>query len=245
MARKSLFVVLLTAATLAGCSVDGGPPSANGVLASPSASPTATPAPLVKPSAADIPSLVPCPSGGTPEAPIMLSPEEALSCDLRAMAEGRGTTLEDEYARYQTELILDEITTRVSRERPDVFIGAALSEQAGGPPTLYIKGPADEFIRKLVAQAEIEILIADNQPYSAEEIDERQARIGVALQDIGFTNFAVGNDIRTGRFHVAVTIEAGLPDEPDEIVALLPHDLRGDLDLTVSETPVAVDTIGE
>lgn len=53
----------------------------------------------------------------------------------------------------------------------------------------------------------------------------------------------MGNDIRTGRFYAAVTIEAGLPTEPDEIVALLPRDLRTDLDLTASETPVAVDTI--
>jgi hypothetical protein len=243
MDRLAPFAALLLAVTGSACSVEGAPPVATTAASTPSPSPRATTSPSSEPSLAIVPSLVPCPSGGTPESPILLSPEEALTCDLQAMAEGRGTTIEHEYARSRTSLILDEITTRISRERPDLFIGAALSDKPAGPPTLFIKGPADAFIRELVAEAEIEIVIADNQPYSAAEINERQDRIGSALQELGFTNFAVGNDIRTGRFYAAVTIEAGLPTEPDEIVALLPRDLRGDLDLTVSETPVAVDTI--
>lgn len=243
MSRRAPFAALLLAMTGGACSIEGAPPSASTAAATPSPSPRVTVSPSSEPSVAISSSLVPCPTGGTPESPTMLSPEEALSCDLQAMAEGRGTTMDDEYARYRTSLILDEITTRISRERPDQFIGSALSDEPAGPPTLYIKGPADAFIREVVAEAEIEIMIADNRPYSAAEINERQDRIGRALRELGFTNFAVGNDIRTGRFYAAVTIEAGLPTEADEIVARLPRDLRGDLDLTVSETPVAVDTI--
>lgn len=245
MGRLAPFAALLLALTGGACSVEGAPPSVATTAPTPSRSPRATSSPSPEPSVAIVPSLVPCPTGGTPESPIMLSPEEALSCDLHAMADGRGTTIEEEYARYQTSLILDEITTWVSRERPEQFIGAALSEEPGGPPTLYIKGPADASIRDLVAQAGIEIIIADNQPYSAQDLDERQMSLSEALNEIGYSNWAGGADIKTGRLYASITIEPDLPSTVAELLPRLPADIRSDVDIEFSETPVAVDTIPE
>lgn len=244
MRRPAPFAALLLVVIVGACSVEGAPPQA-ATAAAPSLGPQATMSPSSEPSVAISPSLVPCPTGGTPESPIMLSPEEALSCDLQAMAEGRGTTIEDEYARYRTSLILDEITTRISRDRPDLFIGAALSDEPAGPPIIYIKGPADAFIRELVAEAEIEIDIEDNLPYSRTELDERQRRLGAALVDIGYSNWAAGDDIETGRLWASITIEADLPSSTAALLELLPADLRSGLDVEFSETPVAVDTIAD
>ena len=229
---------------LAACSA--GAPSAEAEADADSIATASTAAlPTSTPSAAPDVSLVPCPSGGTAESPITLTAEEALSCDLAAMAEGSGTTIEEEYDRYRISLILDSVTTQLSEERPDVFLGAALPNEPGGAPTIYVKGPADTFIRDLVAGAGIEIAIADNQPYSAVELDERQSLVSQALLDMGFSNFSGGADIRTGRMDFAVTIEPGLPDTPEEIIDQLPADLRSGVTITVSATPVAVDTIPE
>ena len=37
------------------------------------------------------------------------------------------------------------------RNRPDIFVGSALSKAPGGVPLLYIKGPADGYIRLYAA----------------------------------------------------------------------------------------------
>jgi hypothetical protein len=91
---------------------------------------------------------------------------------------------------------LDPITSSLAAERPDIFIGSAL---VNGSPKLYIKGPADDSLRDLVAGAAVKIEIVDNQPYSRAELDERQAQVVAALQEQGFTNFAAGTDITTVR----------------------------------------------
>jgi hypothetical protein len=237
--------VVLSLVIVAACSVAGAPSAAAEATSDSIATPSTATVPSSTPAATPIVSLVPCPSGGTPESPITLTAEEALSCDLRAMAEGSGTTIEEEYARYQMSLALDGITGPLAEARPDIFIGAALPEEPGGVPKLSIKGPADDFVRELVARAAIAVEIADNQPYSMDEVNDRQTRISTALQAAGFKNFAIGFDIRSARFRAAVTIEEGLPSTAEEVLALLPSELSADLDLEMSATPVAVDTIPE
>lgn len=244
MKRNRPFVALVTL-VVAACSVAGAPPSEGAAGTQSISSPSATMESHTTPTASPQVSLVPCPSGGTPESPIMLTAEEALSCDLAAAAAGSGTTIEEEYARYRVSEILGEITSRIARERPEMFVGAALSDETVGPSTLYIKGPVDTFVLNLVEAADIEIVVADNQPYSFEELEERKTRVGAVLLDLGFTNFSIGFDIRTGRIRGAVTIEEGLPVDPTEVIALLPADVRDAVDLTMSDTPVAVDTIPE
>jgi hypothetical protein len=136
---------------------------------------------------------------------------------------------------------LDPIQQRIYTERPDIFIGAALSDEPGGPPTIYIKGPADEWVRNLVATAGIEIVIVDNQPFSEHELNEREMRVADALQVMGFANFAVGSLLEDGgRMYAEITRQGGLPDDPGEILERLPTDLRDWVEVTLSREDVVV-----
>jgi hypothetical protein len=81
---------------------------------------------------------------------------------------------------------------------------------------LYIKGPAGDFVRNLVADAGIQVQIVDNQPYSRAELDERQAGAVGALREQGFTNFGAGTDITNAQIEATVTRQAGLPDDPEK-----------------------------
>jgi len=179
------------------------------------------------------------PSMVTPEGtPHLQSPDEAAAQDASLIAQAQGITPEQAEAQLKAAEGLDGVSTRIAAERPDIFIGSALSSD-GGPPKLYIKGPADDFVRSLVAGAGIEIQIVDNQPYSRAELDDRQAWLVRALQEQGFTNLGAGSDItKGGEIEAAVTRQTGLPDDPDEILAGLPADLREGVTLTVSDAPL-------
>ncbi len=158
-------------------------------------------------------------------------------------AEAKGWTVAEEAARDRAAGIVGAIAEQVAQERPDVFVGSALSEQPGGAPTLYVKGPADKFVRDLVDASDIEIILAENQPFSLDELDARQMRLSDALVALGFRNFATGaNIVGGGQITVAVTIEPGLPSRPEEILSALPADLRSSVELTIKDTPVVIDT---
>lgn len=49
---------------------------------------------------------------------------------------------------------LGAVLGTIARERPAAYLGATLGEEPGDPHTLYMKGPADEFIRELVESVE-------------------------------------------------------------------------------------------
>jgi len=170
--------------------------------------------------------------------PHLQSPEEALAQDVALTAEGRGWTIEQAEADYRAGEAIDSITARLAAERPDVFIGSALSADPGGPPKIYIKGPADELVRDLVAGAGIEIEIVDNQPYSQAELDERQTQVVSALQEMGFQSASAGSRLEDrGLVDAGVVRQTGLPEDPDEILAGLPAELRDSVTLTVSDAP--------
>jgi len=167
--------------------------------------------------------------------PHVQSPEEALAQDRALTAEGLGWTIEQAEAQYRASEALDPITARLAAERLDIFIGSALSTEPGGPPQIYIKGPADDFVRNLVVAAGIEIEVVDNQPYSRDELEERKGQVVRALQEWGFASFSAGADIQDkGQIEASVVRQTGLPDDPDEILASLPAELRKSVTLTVS-----------
>jgi hypothetical protein len=179
------------------------------------------------------------PAEVTPEGtPHLQSGEEALAQDLALTAEAQGITVEEAEARFTASEIVGLIAARLAAERPNALVGFDVATEPGGSPKLYIKGPADDFVRELVAAAGVEIEIIDNQPYSRGELDEREAQVVRALRDHGFSNFGVGTDITNAHIDAAVTRQEGLPEDPDEILAGLPEELRDSVTLTFSDCPV-------
>jgi len=173
---------------------------------------------------------------------VIQSAEEALARDLALTAKGNGWTLDEAAAQHDAAQIIGRIAERVAEERPEIFVGAAVSTQPGGAPTLYIKGPADQFIRDLVAQSGIEVIVADNQPFSFAELEARVLRLRDALVAIGFRTMGMGVDITRGRISATVSVQAGVPVTAAAILSTLPEDLRSGVELTIKRFTVARDT---
>jgi hypothetical protein len=117
-----------------------------------------------------------------------------------------------------------------------------LSSKPGASPALYIKGPADEFVRSLVARADIDIEVVDNQPYSFEELELRKLEVHRALETQGFLYISTGLSITDGgRITAEVTRQSGLSDDTAVILSGLSPQLRASVGLTVSDAPIAAD----
>lgn len=164
------------------------------------------------------------------------SSEDAFAQDIALVAEAKGWTIEQAEKHYRASEIVVEIAREIRSARPGVFVGAVLPSEPDGAPVLYIKGPADELVRGIVAGAEIEIKIADNQPFSGDELDERKSAVTRALVDLGFEIIMAGYNIADeGRITAAVAREPGLPDDPEGILSMLPAPLRDGVELTVTD----------
>lgn len=180
----------------------------------------------------------------TPEAAgvVMQSSEEALAQDLTLIADARGWTLEEAQAYYRAEQAIGRIAERVAAEWPEAFVGSALSPEPDGAPTLFVKGPADKLIYDLVDAAGIEIAIADNQPFSFAELEDRKDVVHRALQAQGFRSAVTSVNITgAGIVKASVTRESGLATTADAILAGLPAELKGSVELTISDLPMVVD----
>ena len=164
--------------------------------------------------------------------------DQALAHDLALVAQSKGWTLEQAAADHRAAEEVGRIAERMALERPGAFVGSALAQEAGAPPTLYVKGPADNFIRDLVATSAINIVVADNQPYSFAELEARSLRVHNALVARGFRDVTTGVDITGGGVIPAgVTAAPGLPRDRGGILALLPTGLANSVQLTVHEQP--------
>lgn len=173
-------------------------------------------------------------------APHLQSPEEALAQDLALIAASRGWTVEEAKADHEAAEVVGDIAEEVAAKRPDIFVGSMLSPDPGGAPAIYVKGPADEFVRGLIAGANIAVKIVDNQPYSFGELDERKLEVYRALQAQGFTNLGASFDITArGRVDAAVTAKPGVTEDVNQILAKLPESLRNTVSLNVMDQPVA------
>ena len=167
------------------------------------------------------------------------SPREALAQDLALVAEARGWTIEEAVADRKAADVVGRIAAQVAAERPRVFVGSVLSPEPGGAPELYIKGSADEFVRDLVAGADIEVKIVDGQPFSFDELEERSLRVHRSLAALGFDEIYTGFSV-TGRGEIEAEVvrRSGLPSDASEIVLSLPIDLQASVVLTVSDVHV-------
>lgn len=181
------------------------------------------------------------PSGASAELP-PLSRGDARSRDLALVATAKGWTNDQAAEGDHAADIIGGIAAQVAMERPDAFVGSAVSSEPGGPPTLYVKGDTDRFIRDLVDKSGIDVIVADNQPFSFEELEARKLRVHHALAALGFRNVVTGVNIAgRGRIPATVSEQIGLPIEAKTILASLPDDLQSSVDLTISKAPVAVD----
>lgn len=152
--------------------------------------------------------------------------------DLAYVAESSGWTAAEAADSAHAAEIVGNIAREIASTRPSAFVGSAVGAKPGEPPTIYIKGPADPYIRNLVASAAIRILIADNQPYSREELEQRKHAIHQLLTEIGYDDLMTSYDIQNrGRIHVVLSRRNGLPDLASDVLAQLPEDLRSDVEI--------------
>lgn len=179
----------------------------------------------------------------SPDQAVRLAPPDVQHPDLELVAKARGWTLDQAAAHQRAADAVGAIATRIATERPEVFVGSAVSAAPDGPPTLYVKGVADAFVRNVVAASDIEILLADRQPYSFDELEARRHRVHRALEAAGFRNVVTGaNIVGGGLIPAAVAAEPDLPTASREILETIPADLRASVVLTVTDSAAFRDT---
>jgi hypothetical protein len=130
----------------------------------------------------------------------------------------------------------------VADERPDAFVGSAVGASPYAPPSLFIKGPADAYVQDLVASAPVTIEIVDNQPYSSDELASRRQHVHSSLLNVGYVHVATrANVLNRGALEVHVGRDADGPvPEHDDILAVLPVDLRDDVAIEIVDHPMNV-----
>ncbi|MDN3239699.1 hypothetical protein [Glycomyces tritici] len=164
------------------------------------------------------------------------TPEEGLRDDLARTAAAHGWTLAQAEAQYRVTEVIDDIASQIAPERLDVFVGTALSERPGGTPTLYIKGEADEFVRSVVEASGLDVTIADRQPFSYLELQDRNDRLNRELIGLGYADLSSGADITNGTITVDLAAQPGLPSDPEAIRERLSEEFRRGVALTVVDS---------
>ena len=178
-----------------------------------------------------------------PAASTALSAGAARTRDIALVAKAKGWTVAEAAEQARMAEVIGEIAVRVAKERPDAFVGSALATKPGGPPTLYVKGHADRFIDGLVAASGIDVIVADDQPFSFSELEARQLRVHHALEALGYQDVVTGVNITGGgRIPAAVGGQGSPTKSANAIVASLPTDLQSSVDLTISSGSLGADT---
>ena len=174
---------------------------------------------------------------------VMLDPTVDPNPDLEVIAKSRGWTIEQAAAQQRAADVVGALAVKIAGTHPEVFVGSALSEIPGGPPTIYIKGPADADLRDLVAASAVKIILADRQPFSFDELESRKDKVHQALEAAGFRNVMTRVNITGGgMIPAAVAPEPGLSTAADDILSMLPEDLRESVELTVTDADGFQDT---
>jgi streptogrisin C len=169
---------------------------------------------------------------------VIQSPAEAYESDIKATAEHKGWTIEQTRAHFKSDEAVDRIARRVYKERRDIFVGSVMSKEPEGAPSLYIKGPAPEWVLALAADAAVPVRIVDGQPYSRDELHERSVKVLNALLDMGFEQvtsdyFLAGR----GTIEAVVLRTPGVTDVRSAILEGLPQGLRSSVDLRFGDKP--------
>lgn len=162
--------------------------------------------------------------------------EAALAADIALTAESNGWSIREATTRYESSEAVGRVAARVAREGPESFVGSKVAKDPEDPPTLFIKGIASDRVRAWVEDEDVPIVIKDEQPYSYDELEERQLRVHNALLEAGYDEVATGIGIsRAGTIVVGVRETKGLSSRPEDVLRHVPDDLRQSVDLTVHE----------
>lgn len=169
----------------------------------------------------------------------LTSANSALTTDLELVAKAKGWTIEEAAADREAADAVGRVAEEIAKNRPDIFVGSKVSPIPGASPTLYLKGPADDFVRSLVADEKsvVEIKIADNQPFSFKELEERQHRIFRALHDQGILAGAGFQLDGGGLVEVTVAKPKDIGDEEYKaaVMEVVPDDLRQDVAVDIGD----------
>jgi hypothetical protein len=184
------------------------------------------------------------PSGASEESDAQQSDgqqSDGQQSDTELIGQANGWTLEEaELYQAKTEAA-GEVAGWLDAERGDVFIGSAVGPEPSDAPRVYIKGVADARVHEIAGAAEFEIRVIDRQPYSRQEISDRQSLLTNELIALGFDNFAVGTDIqREGLMEATAQRKLGAPNSADEVLAALPAPLRERTSIVLVDDPVYV-----
>jgi hypothetical protein len=170
------------------------------------------------------------------------SAQEALAEDVALVAEANDWTVAEANTHYEVSVAAGLLAEQMADERSTVYVGAALSTEPGGAPTVYVKGRADAKVRSLIEESGIEVILADRQPFSFAELEDRKLRVHHALEALGFPSVATSVNITGGgEIPASVSVGPNTPRAIADIVRALPPDLRSSVRLTVSERPVVSD----
>ena len=185
-------------------------------------------------------------AAGTPSLPhgneVLQTNEEALAQDLALVADAQGWTTAQAAAHHRSAEAVGAVAEQLAATRPDVFVGSALPTDPEGAPILYVKGVADPGVLALAATSPISVVVADGQPFSFDELEERKLIVHHALEAMGFLDIATGFELDgAGVITSAVTALPGLPRDPAIVTTALPASMRDSVRLTVHDEDVVVD----
>lgn len=168
-----------------------------------------------------------------------ITPEQALAADLKTIAESRGWTIEQATAHHLAAVTVGEVAEQLATARPQIFVGSAVTDDPDSLPLLLVKGPADDFVRNLVSRATGPIQVVDNQPFSSEELKQRQALLYAELQTMGYEDVSVAFDIqREGQLVATARQQAPAPTSSADAIARLSETLRDNVDLLLIDTEI-------
>lgn len=168
-----------------------------------------------------------------------LGRQAAEGADLELIAAQTGRSVADIARERDVADRLGAVQERLAAERPGLYAGARLTP--GGGATLYVKGPADDLVRRLVRESGVAIDVVEGRQYSWLELEERSRRLHRAIAGRGYRNIATSFDEATGTVEATVTRGPGLPATARDLRAALPAELRAGTRLAVQDASVGGD----
>jgi streptogrisin C len=162
--------------------------------------------------------------------------------DIALVAAARGWTLQQAVAHRAISDRFGRIQEELATDRPGLYAGAELSAVPDGAPTLYIKGPADEFVWRLVDSAGFSIQVIEGRPFSWRELEARSIGLNRRLAGLGFRDIVTSFDESTSTVEAVVRrVPAMAAVRADQVLASLPAEFRSGVRVELVDEDIAID----